>query len=79
MLICGIKELFLDYKSLLFKIFIYISSSVINYKDCYIIDVDFNSVYYLIIYYQNVKSYNVGMITALSNRIGNVALVLSIA
>nr|WIL79830.1 NADH dehydrogenase subunit 5 [Clerus klapperichi] len=35
--------------------------------------------YCLVIYYQNWKSYNAGMITALSNRIGDVALLLSIA
>nr|ALO76228.1 NADH deshydrogenase subunit 5 [Pleophylla sp. PLE01] len=35
--------------------------------------------YCLVIYYQNVKSYNAGMITALSNRIGDVALLMSIA
>nr|YP_010939059.1 NADH dehydrogenase subunit 5 [Cryptocercus punctulatus]WLF00971.1 NADH dehydrogenase subunit 5 [Cryptocercus punctulatus] len=35
--------------------------------------------YCLIIYYQNVKSYNAGMITALSNRIGDVALLMVIA
>nr|YP_010704926.1 NADH dehydrogenase subunit 5 [Agrypnus binodulus]WCQ78462.1 NADH dehydrogenase subunit 5 [Agrypnus binodulus] len=35
--------------------------------------------YCLVIYYQNVKSYNAGMITALSNRIGDVALLISIA
>nr|YP_010249756.1 NADH dehydrogenase subunit 5 [Clinotanypus yani]QTT60887.1 NADH dehydrogenase subunit 5 [Clinotanypus yani] len=35
--------------------------------------------YVLVIYYQNVKSYNAGMITALSNRIGDVALLMSIA
>nr|QNV11752.1 NADH dehydrogenase subunit 5 [Siphlonurus aestivalis] len=35
--------------------------------------------YCLVIYYQNVKSYNAGMITALSNRIGDVALLLAIA
>nr|AND96662.1 NADH deshydrogenase subunit 5 [Eurysternus hamaticollis] len=35
--------------------------------------------YCLVIYYQNVKSYNAGMITALSNRIGDVAFLLAIA
>lgn len=35
--------------------------------------------YCLVIYYQNVKSYNAGMITALSNRIGDVALLIAIA
>nr|YP_010284553.1 NADH dehydrogenase subunit 5 [Xoanodera maculata]UKQ56296.1 NADH dehydrogenase subunit 5 [Xoanodera maculata] len=35
--------------------------------------------YCLVIYYQNLKSYNAGMLTALSNRIGDVALLLSIA
>jgi NADH-ubiquinone oxidoreductase chain 5 len=32
--------------------------------------------YCLVIYYQNVKSYNAGMLTALSNRIGDVALLI---
>nr|YP_010443317.1 NADH dehydrogenase subunit 5 [Apogonia cf. basalis]UTE83845.1 NADH dehydrogenase subunit 5 [Apogonia cf. basalis] len=35
--------------------------------------------YCLVIYYQNIKSYNAGMITALMNRIGDVALLMSIA
>nr|YP_010166680.1 NADH dehydrogenase subunit 5 [Mystonectes coelamboides]QRV62771.1 NADH dehydrogenase subunit 5 [Mystonectes coelamboides] len=35
--------------------------------------------YCLVIYYQNVKSYNAGMITALMNRIGDVALLIAIA
>nr|YP_010936671.1 NADH dehydrogenase subunit 5 [Callistethus plagiicollis]WKW91640.1 NADH dehydrogenase subunit 5 [Callistethus plagiicollis] len=35
--------------------------------------------YCLVIYYQNVKSYNAGMITALTNRIGDVALLMAIA
>nr|AYR05157.1 NADH dehydrogenase subunit 5 [Coleoptera sp. ACP-2013] len=35
--------------------------------------------YCLVIYYQNMKSFNAGMLTALSNRIGDVALLISIA
>nr|ALO77597.1 NADH deshydrogenase subunit 5 [Scraptia sp. SCR01] len=35
--------------------------------------------YCLVIYYQNLKSFNAGMLTALSNRIGDVALLMSIA
>nr|QWZ46369.1 NADH dehydrogenase subunit 5 [Pelecyphorus foveolatus] len=35
--------------------------------------------YCLVIYYQNNKSYNAGMLTALTNRVGDVALLLSIA
>nr|ASW26908.1 NADH dehydrogenase subunit 5 [Gallerucida bifasciata] len=35
--------------------------------------------YCLVIYYQNLKSFNAGMITALSNRIGDVALIMSIS
>nr|QOL00914.1 NADH dehydrogenase subunit 5 [Chorthippus maritimus huabeiensis] len=35
--------------------------------------------YCLVIYYQNVKSYSAGMLTVLSNRIGDVAILISIA
>nr|YP_004733179.1 NADH dehydrogenase subunit 5 [Abidama producta]ACT36225.1 NADH dehydrogenase subunit 5 [Abidama producta] len=35
--------------------------------------------YCLVIYYQNYKSYNAGMLTALSNRVGDVMLLLAIA
>lgn len=35
--------------------------------------------YCLVIYYQNYKSYNAGILTALTNRIGDVALLISIA
>nr|QLA74164.1 NADH dehydrogenase subunit 5 [Leptomias sp. DX-2020] len=35
--------------------------------------------YALVIYYQNTKSFNAGMLTALSNRIGDAALLMSIA
>nr|QOL00706.1 NADH dehydrogenase subunit 5 [Omocestus haemorrhoidalis] len=35
--------------------------------------------YCLVIYYQNVKSYGAGMLTALSNRIGDVAILISIS
>nr|YP_007627051.1 NADH dehydrogenase subunit 5 [Pyrgacris descampsi]AGC22342.1 NADH dehydrogenase subunit 5 [Pyrgacris descampsi] len=35
--------------------------------------------YCLVIYYQNVSSYGAGMLTALSNRIGDVAILISIA
>nr|WVH38929.1 NADH dehydrogenase subunit 5 [Phyllocrania paradoxa] len=35
--------------------------------------------YCLVIYYQNIKSYNAGMLTALSNRVGDVALLMAIA
>nr|YP_009515616.1 NADH dehydrogenase subunit 5 [Dnopherula yuanmowensis]AST09099.1 NADH dehydrogenase subunit 5 [Dnopherula yuanmowensis] len=35
--------------------------------------------YCLVIYYQNVKSYSAGMLTALSNRIGDVAILISIS
>nr|AML25900.1 NADH dehydrogenase subunit 5 [Staphylinidae sp. BMNH 1274207] len=35
--------------------------------------------YCLVIFYQNIKSYNAGMLTALTNRIGDVAFLISIA
>nr|UBI44034.1 NADH dehydrogenase subunit 5 [Eysarcoris annamita] len=35
--------------------------------------------YCLVLYYQNYKSYNAGMLTILSNRIGDVAILISIA
>ena len=38
-----------------------------------------NIPYLLVIYYQNVRSYGAGMLTVLSNRIGDVALLMVIA
>nr|AOY39689.1 NADH dehydrogenase subunit 5 [Scolytinae sp. BMNH 1040146] len=35
--------------------------------------------YALVVYYQNVKSFNAGMLTVLSNRVGDAALLMSIA
>nr|ARH54137.1 NADH dehydrogenase subunit 5 [Bradybatus kellneri] len=35
--------------------------------------------YALVIYYQNIKSYNAGMLTALSNRVGDAAILMGIA
>ena len=35
--------------------------------------------YCLVIYYQNVRSYNAGILTVLSNRVGDVALLIVIA
>nr|YP_009995305.1 NADH dehydrogenase subunit 5 [Ochthebius minoicus]QNP09708.1 NADH dehydrogenase subunit 5 [Ochthebius minoicus] len=35
--------------------------------------------YCLVIYYQNLKSYNAGMLTALTNRLGDVALLIAIS
>nr|YP_009503735.1 NADH dehydrogenase subunit 5 [Lasioderma serricorne]AWY13620.1 NADH dehydrogenase subunit 5 [Lasioderma serricorne] len=35
--------------------------------------------YCLVVYYQNIKSFNAGMITALSNRVGDVMILISIA
>ena len=35
--------------------------------------------YLLVIYYQNVRSYGAGMLTVLSNRVGDVALMMVIA
>jgi NADH-ubiquinone oxidoreductase chain 5 len=35
--------------------------------------------YVLVIYYQNIKSYNAGILTALSNRIGDVIILIAIA
>uniref|UniRef100_UPI0030027197 NADH dehydrogenase subunit 5 n=1 Tax=Phyllothelys sinense TaxID=2908865 RepID=UPI0030027197 len=35
--------------------------------------------YCLVIYYQNIKSYNAGMLTVMSNRVGDVALLMAIA
>jgi len=38
-----------------------------------------NVSYLLVIYYQNIGSYGAGMLTVLSNRIGDVALLMVIA
>lgn len=35
--------------------------------------------YILVIYYQNIKSFNAGILTALSNRIGDASLLIKIA
>nr|AYR05292.1 NADH dehydrogenase subunit 5 [Coleoptera sp. ACP-2013] len=35
--------------------------------------------YCLVIYYQNIKSFNAGMLTALTNRVGDVAILMAIA
>lgn len=35
--------------------------------------------YLLVIYFQNIKSYNAGIITALRNRVGDVAILIRIA
>jgi NADH-ubiquinone oxidoreductase chain 5 len=35
--------------------------------------------YCLVVYYQNIKSYNAGILTALSNRLGDVAFLIAIA
>lgn len=35
--------------------------------------------YCLVIYYQNIKSFNAGILTALRNRVGDVALLIAIA
>jgi NADH-ubiquinone oxidoreductase chain 5 len=35
--------------------------------------------YCLVIYFQNIKSYNAGILTVLSNRVGDVALLIAIA
>nr|YP_009995370.1 NADH dehydrogenase subunit 5 [Ochthebius griotes]QNP09786.1 NADH dehydrogenase subunit 5 [Ochthebius griotes] len=35
--------------------------------------------YCLVVYYQNIKSYNAGMLTALTNRLGDVSLLISIS
>lgn len=35
--------------------------------------------YCLVIYFQNIKSYNAGILTALSNRVGDVAFLMAIA
>jgi NADH-ubiquinone oxidoreductase chain 5 len=35
--------------------------------------------YCLVIYYQNIKSYNAGILTALSNRIGDVCILIVIS
>jgi NADH-ubiquinone oxidoreductase chain 5 len=84
-----------DWLSLLFMGFVFLISSVILYSEDYMhgdLNISPNMVrillgwdglglvsYYLVIYYQNVKSYNAGMLTALSNRIGDVALLIVIA
>ncbi|GLH16505.1 NADH-ubiquinone oxidoreductase chain 5 [Gryllus bimaculatus] len=58
-------RIYLDYKSLLFMRFVII---LLGWDGLGLI------FYCLVIYYQNVKSYNAGNITALSNGIGDVAV-----
>ena len=52
---------------------------VAHMRPCIVVEQNDPMGYCLVIYYQNVKSYNAGILTALSNQIGDVSLLIVIA